>query len=857
MITQNCASIGSLVHRAQGYKKLKEECLMASKFYVPGGSAVKTRSYYLVAENCRAFVKENNQIDFLEKGSLVVSVRSTRGPANELEVKVIDINNTINAPEEVTYRCSPDKLIKVNEKAWNLIATIESVADKIRIAKDTALCEELCSIDVGCSVVLYSSCIGLVTAKKSLKNNGMGVLFEVLIKDVFDDQRSSLTKIGNKVNVAADKLRLYQPSHKTSSKSKFLNDLNVPDNQYSYDFKDETDFVSQNHSIHKFKGGDSVMWLSESDPQPATICWNSRISDKVRIHLDNECQPVHCERSHTHLVPTRDLMLAEEFLKQYDEMLRKTGEFSTTYNINNQDPDISRVEDLLGLNELNEYFSNSGPKSPSNTKYDENSRKSSEKYSSSSTVSRKSESKLSSENENDLGIGSVVEVMIKDEPHYGVIKWIGNIDYQNGAVRPLIAGIELEEEHCEAGNGWMRGHKYFDCAPHRATFKLLNQCKKDSRFSEPSCSIEAFKDRAREVIPGIIEPVTHVDPDRTFRKYNGIQGHNNSCYLDATLFSMFTFTSVFDNLLLRPANANDCDCYEEVRRVLREEIVNPLRKNLFVHADSVMKLRTLLDNSTSVTGLTCEEKDPEEFLTSLVAQVLKAEPFLKLSSGHEAYYYQLFVEKNEKLILPTVQELFEQSLISSDIKLKEVPSCLIIQMPRFGKSYKMYPRILPSQLLDVTNVIENSPKECSVCGALAKYECKDCFKNLQHDDWWFSFCEKCVTRVHSHEDRRHHTKTLLQVPRECASFRDPNAIPRQYMELFAVLCIETSHYVAFVKCGSGPDTPWCFFDSMADRKGELNGFNIPEMVLCSELPNWLSENGVQEFSYKEDRNLPT
>lgn len=115
----------------------------------------------------------------------------------------------------------------------------------------------------------------------------------------------------------------------------------------------------------------------------------------------------------------------------------------------------------------------------------------------------------------------------------------------------------------------------------------------------------------------------------------------------------------------------------------------------------------MIDLVTIWSDFTRVFTDPEEFLTSLVAQVLKAEPFLKLSSGHEAYYYQLFVEKNENLILPTVQELFEQSLISSDIKLKEVPSCLIIQMPRFGKSYKMYPRILPSQLLDVTNVIEN------------------------------------------------------------------------------------------------------------------------------------------------------
>lgn len=147
--------------------------------------------------------------------------------------------------------------------------------------------------------------------------------------------------------------------------------------------------------------------------------------------------------------------------------------------------------------------------------------------------------------------------------------------------------------------------------------------------------------------------------------------------------------------------------YEEVQKVLREEIVNPLRQNLFVRADRVMKLRELLEKLSSVTGLTCEEKDPEEFLNSLLAQIMRAEPFLKLNSGQDAFYYQLFVEKDERLSFPTVQQLFEQSFLTSDIKLKEVPSCLIIQMPRFGKNFKMYPRILPSQVLDVTDVIDN------------------------------------------------------------------------------------------------------------------------------------------------------
>lgn len=72
-----------------------------------------------------------------------------------------------------------------------------------------------------------------------------------------------------------------------------------------------------------------------------------------------------------------------------------------------------------------------------------------------------------------------------------------------------------------------------------------------------------------------------------------------------------------------------------MQKVLREEIVNPLRKNLFVRADRVMKLRQLLERLSSVTGLTCEEKDPEEFLNSLLTQIMRAEPFLKVNNQIE------------------------------------------------------------------------------------------------------------------------------------------------------------------------------------------------------------------------------
>ena len=52
----------------------------------------------------------------------------------------------------------------------------------------------------------------------------------------------------------------------------------------------------------------------------------------------------------------------------------------------------------------------------------------------------------------------------------------------------------------------------------------------------------------------------------------------------------------------------DISEYGEVQRVLREDIVNPLRKNQFVRADKVMKLRQFLDTLTSVKGLMSEEK---------------------------------------------------------------------------------------------------------------------------------------------------------------------------------------------------------------------------------------------------------
>lgn len=214
----------------------------------------------------------------------------------------------------------------------------------------------------------------------------------------------------------------------------------------------------------------------------------------------------------------------------------------------------------------------------------------------------------------------------------------------------------------------------------------------------------------------------------------GIQGHRNSCYLDATLFAMFGFTSVFDSILATPPHcpttAEDA-LARDVQRILREEIVNPLRKDLFTPAKNVMNLRERMEHldvkvtseemgmkfSMFETGHFCflwleisfvrSLVDPEEFLVMLFRHVLHLEEFLSLSSNKSDFFHQVLCNPDSEKI-PTVQQLFEQSLREQNLKLKCAPSpVLILQMPRSGNKYKMFKGILPNLTIDITDLIED------------------------------------------------------------------------------------------------------------------------------------------------------
>ncbi|XP_056269754.1 ubiquitin carboxyl-terminal hydrolase CYLD isoform X2 [Pseudoliparis swirei] len=447
-----------------------------------------------------------------------------------------------------------------------------------------------------------------------------------------------------------------------------------------------------------------------------------------------------------------------------------------------------------------------------------------------------------------LEVGSLVEVK-ENPPLCGVIRWVG---LPPGLLEPL-AGLELEEECPGCTDGTFKGTRYFTCPPKKALFVKLKCCRPDSRFpslhhsSNPieRCNSIAFGGYLSEVVHENTPPRTENDGlDVMVGKKKGIQGHYNSCYLDSTLFCLFSFSSVLDTVLLRPRSKSDVEFYRETQELLRTEIVNPLRIHGYVCATKVMKLRRILENVEAASGFTSEEKDPEEFLNILFHHILRVDPLLKLRSAgqkvQDCYFYQIFMDKKDKVGVPTIQQLLEWSFINSDLKFAEAPSCLIIQMPRFGKDFKMFNKIFPSLELDITDLLEDTPRECRICGGLAIFECRDCYEDGDITAGKIKqFCEKCNTQVHLHPRRKAHRHGKLSVPKELQDGAGrQGGFPRQRMELFAVLCIETSHYVAFVKYGSA-DSSWLFFDSMADRDGGQNGFNIPQVSPCPEVEAYL------------------
>ncbi|XP_058859797.1 ubiquitin carboxyl-terminal hydrolase CYLD-like isoform X2 [Acipenser ruthenus] len=436
-----------------------------------------------------------------------------------------------------------------------------------------------------------------------------------------------------------------------------------------------------------------------------------------------------------------------------------------------------------------------------------------------------------------LELGSLTELQASNGATvHGVVRWIGVPEGKS----ENWAGVELDYELKDCLDGQLGGQRYFNCDRNKGMFVKLRDLRPDSRFlpapsyKEPPCYPEPQAAERRFEADSRNEDAPPISESSALQllegRMKGIQGHYNSCYLDSALFSLFSFSPALDSVLHCPVVSE-----ELIQSVLRRDIVNRLRRQGFVPAENVMKLRQLL----GCDSFTFEEKDPEEFLSVLLHQVLSVDPLLKIRSNEktqDCYSYQIILEREEAVSVPSVQLLLERSFLSCDLKFEEIPSCLIIQMPRFGKKFKMFPKIIPSTELDITDLLYNTPRECFLCGAVAELECYQCLRDPRLTPGMIKqFCRPCDKQVHSHRQRQDHQPREISLPRD---FPASIPVPRQKMELFAVLCIETSHYVSFVKYGQGRNS-WLFFDSMADRSGDEN---IPEIKACPQVGEFLSQS---------------
>nr|XP_020448935.1 ubiquitin carboxyl-terminal hydrolase CYLD-like [Monopterus albus] len=381
-----------------------------------------------------------------------------------------------------------------------------------------------------------------------------------------------------------------------------------------------------------------------------------------------------------------------------------------------------------------------------------------------------------------LEVGSIVEVMSNSGiTVYGVIRWLGVLVGKTDE----WAGIELDYEVNGCSDGTYRNQRYFTCKGNMALFVPVTKCSPDRRFfcssgtgtSKPSKTppVPPFEDSGDDAPPIPESEALSL----LVGKMKGIQGHINSCYLDATLFSLFSSSVTLDNICHKPAAKE-----QPITCTLRK-IVNCLRRHGFVPAESVMNFRKQLGCDTFRT----EEKDPEEFITVLFQKVLRVEPLLKLWSRRQtsqgAYTFQIFLEKGQMGPMPSVQQLLDTSCLSGDLKFEDMPSCLMVQMPRCGNKYKMFPYIIPTTELDITDLLYNSPRECFICGCLAKYECLHCLPDPKLQPGRIKqYCYTCNTQVHSHLSRQGHSPKALEVPADVAP---DSPVARHVMQLFAVL----------------------------------------------------------------------
>ncbi|CAL8128087.1 unnamed protein product [Orchesella dallaii] len=237
-----------------------------------------------------------------------------------------------------------------------------------------------------------------------------------------------------------------------------------------------------------------------------------------------------------------------------------------------------------------------------------------------------------------------------------------------------------------------------------------------------------------------------IEIDRPF----GIQGRDNSCYMDASLFCLFACNHAIDEYIrIKTESVHEASYFF---KTTLKEIIKRLRTQFFVEYSETMKLRELLAQSYDKRFRNAF-MDAEDFILTLLEAIPTPHMF-EYDDGYSDYVYQIMLPAEwnikNRVECETVQNLVYNSFIASDIKLKDNPDRLfILKLPVSNGQLIPCKFVVPDLKLDLTPILID----------------------------------------------RHGIKS------QCTA------------SLSAVICFQHSHYVAFSRTNQNESSSWIFMDS--------------------------------------------
>ena len=215
----------------------------------------------------------------------------------------------------------------------------------------------------------------------------------------------------------------------------------------------------------------------------------------------------------------------------------------------------------------------------------------------------------------------------------------------------------------------------------------------------------------------------------------------------------------------------------------------------------------------------------------------------------------MFDANPHKLYSTTVGDIFRKSLKEIGVKLATIPPFLILVAPRHGRAERSYPYIIPDRQITLDqNILQLVCVECQKTNGNPEqardfYFCQECYRQrsppMPTDSIVICYCDACLQKLH-----------VSMPEQELIDYHQPKPMKdiRYKLNLSAVLCIGTNHYVAFVKCrNQDQKDEWLFFDGTGDR---MYKNNKPSVSSVPNFNQWIDEASKDENVFKSiDRRL--